>query len=407
MNSALSGSTPVALFTFSNLNAPRLGTARLGTADEAHAHTSRVWLSELLIGKTVKFDCHRSAQDRYYGCLYAQPRAPQEKPVNVAVESVSLGHATVKTFKASGGNAAQPEEDFVAELEAAQVAAKAAALGLWSGAGLVRQQKQAGEQFNVSELVSWAGGRRIPVMIEHCFDGTRYRCSVLEDGPYAHASFTLQLAGVQSPRVADAYGGHAKHFVDLRILNRQLAVTFISELPSTSQVRAERAGCMGRRCPRAAVHRHFMPFLTPRTSPPLVSSLRSSLVARIARRLQPPAVAILHHPKGNIGVELLKSGLAMVSERTARMLGPSDVVAYRQAEAAAKGQKVNMWKTYVKPTIEGVAEANGTVVEVVTGDTLLILLAGVKYDGDDKLFKVSLASIRSPRLGNEVRVREE
>lgn len=279
-----------------------------------------------------------------------QPRTPQEKPINVAVESASLGHSTVKPFKGAGGNAAQPEEELVTELEAAQATAKAAGLGLWSGAGLVRQQKQAGEQFNVSELVAWSGGRQIPVMIEHCFDGTRYRCSVLEDGPYAHSSFTLQLAGVQSPRVADAYGGHAKHFVDLRILNRQLSVTFVGSLPSASQ---------------------------------------------------PPAVAVLHHPRGNIGVELLKAGLAMVSERTARMLGPTDVVSYRQAEAAAKGQKVNMWRTYVKPTIEGVAETNGSVVEVVTGDTLLILPTGVKYDGDSKLLKVSLASIRSPRLGNE------
>ena len=44
------------------------------------------------------------------------------------------------------------KQDFVTELEAAQTVAKAAGLGLWSGSGAVRQQRQAGEQFNVGEV---------------------------------------------------------------------------------------------------------------------------------------------------------------------------------------------------------------------------------------------------------------
>jgi len=338
------GSTPEAIFTLSSLNAPRLGVPRAGTVDEPHAWDARMWLATELVGKTIKFECHRSAENRYYGILYKQPPQGQDKPININLQCVALGHASVKSQKQPSAN----EEEFLTELEAAQTTAKASMLGVHSGAGVVRQQKQAGESFNVDELVSWAGGRQVSVFIEHNFDGTRYRCTVLEEGDFKFASFTLQLAGVQSPRLDADFGSHAKQFVDLRLLNRTLKVTFVGSLTSASA---------------------------------------------------PPAVCVVHHPRGNIGVELLKTGFAMVSERTARMLGPVDVVAYRQAEGLAKTARAGVWQTYQKPTISGIAKATGTILEVVTGDTLIILPAGVNYDDETKLLKVSLASIRSPRLG--------
>jgi hypothetical protein len=41
------------------------------------------------------------------------------------------------------------------------------------------------------------------------------------------------------------------------------------------------------------------------------------------------------------------------------------------------------------------------VVEILTGDTVAILPSGESYDSEKKLKKVSLASVRSPRVGNE------
>lgn len=43
----------------------------------------------------------------------------------------------------------------------------------------------------------------------------------------------------------------------------------------------------------------------------------------------------------------------------------------------------------------------GTVVEIISGDTMMILPQGEVFDDDKKLKKVSLASIRAPRAGNE------
>lgn len=40
-------------------------------------------------------------------------------------------------------------------------------------------------------------------------------------------------------------------------------------------------------------------------------------------------------------------------------------------------------------------------MEVLTGDTLTLLPNGYEYDDESKLIKISLASIRAPRVGNE------
>ena len=66
-------------------------------------------------------------------------------------------------------------------------------------------------------------------------------------------------------------------------------------------------------------------------------------------------------------------------------------------------QRVNLgvWQSYIPPTLSGASEIKGTVVEVLTGDTVAILPAGEAYDSESKIKKVSLASVRSPRVGNE------
>ena len=47
------------------------------------------------------------------------------------------------------------------------------------------------------------------------------------------------------------------------------------------------------------------------------------------------------------------------------------------------------------------SQIRGTVVEIISGDSLLILPTGKAYTSEEALVKVSLASIRAPRPGNE------
>ena len=48
------------------------------------------------------------------------------------------------------------------------------------------------------------------------------------------------------------------------------------------------------------------------------------------------AVGTIHHPAGNIAVELLKNGLAKMSDWSVRLMSPGDVPALRVAENNAK-----------------------------------------------------------------------
>ena len=340
-----------ALFHLAEVRAPRLGSARASTVDEPGAWASRDWLRNLLIGKLVRFSIVRQSPERYYGLLELQ----QDDSASVNVQSVRLGHCTVKNPSsiASISSAAASEDtavvnsEFAQALLAAEQAAKAECLNVHSQAPVVRRLLTANEEFTVGELVREGQGRdngRVNLVIEHCFDGGRFRCE--EVGSWK--SFVLQLAGIASPRVNDhPLGPAAKFFVDLRVQHRSLEVTLLGQ---------DKNGSV--------------------------------------------AVGNIHHPKGNIALELLKSGLAMISEWSARFLEPLHLAEYRRAEAKAKDARLGIWKDYQKPKISGIAQASGTVIEVVTGDTFTVLPSGTAYASESSLLKLSLASIRSPRLGN-------
>jgi staphylococcal nuclease domain-containing protein 1 len=113
------------------------------------------------------------------------------------------------------------------------------------------------------------------------------------------------------------------------------------------------------------------------------------------------AVATVQHPKGNIAGEILKNGLGRMADWSVRLMDPAAVPPLRMAENTAKKAKKGIWTYYEPPKLSGAAEISGTVLEVISGDTVVILPQGVIYDSEDALEKVSLASIRSPRLGNE------
>ena len=62
---------------------------------------------------------------------------------------------------------------------------------------------------------------------------------------------------------------------------------------------------------------------------------------------------------------------------------------------------LGVFESYATPTVSGASEFLGTVIEVLSGDTLVILPNNQTYDDESKLKKISLASIRAPRTGNE------
>ena len=290
---------------------------------------------------------------------------------NLSVESVRRGFCTPKVLGGDGSTAEGGEddngvEDYEQALQGAYKEAVAGRAGVHAVQPLVRKILNAGDDYSAMTLYEKSKrlctNSSVTCVIEYVFDGSRYRCIVtdpeLESAGLMYASFTLILAGVACPRVgnprlnpptpSEPYGLEARDFVELRLLQRELKITLNG---------TDKSGvCL---------------------------------------------VGTVHHPRGNIGAEILKNGLGRISDWTIRMMSPGDVPPLRIAENTAKRSNAGVFENYTPPTLTGASEFIGTVVEVISGDTLLILPNGEVYDNESKLKKVSLASVRAPRAGNE------
>jgi len=368
---------PEVTFTFERVTAPRMASKANSNVDDPGAFSSREWLRNLCVGKTITFETRKqgaSAGDRVYGLLFMPDPTDSTKQWNLPVESVRRGFCTPKVLGGGGdsGDADATEngsgnvEDYETALQIAYKEASAASVGVHSAKPLVRKLLNAGDEFQAMTLVEKVKRActdgTVKCVIEYVFDGSRFRCIVtdpeLESAGLLYASFTLILAGVSCPRVgnqrlnpptpSEPFADAARDFVELRLLQRELKMTLNG---------TDKSGvCL---------------------------------------------VGTVHHPRGNIAAEILKNGLGRISDWTIRLMSPGDVPALRIAENAAKRATIGVFESYTPPTLTGASEFMGTVIEVVSGDTLMILPSGEVYDDESKLKKVSLASIRGPRAGNE------
>jgi staphylococcal nuclease domain-containing protein 1 len=377
--------------------------------DEGDAFPAREWLRQLVVGKWVRFETTTNnnkkssttnattttattTTDRVYGCLFLIEPAnvsegKEETKVNLAVECVRMGHATPKSIKYSKGNVMNENDtttnpngdtgtgsadgdlessNYEALLLKAYKEAVEMKRGIHGPHPVVRHIKNAGEDFVLSTLVELtqkvATQKRITCVIEHCLDGCRFRCQVTDTSfhrDYLYANFTLQLAGTSCPRfgnpkadpptTTEPLANEARNFVTARLLQRELSISLYG---------TDKNGYN--------------------------------------------AVGTIHHPAGNIAVELLKVGYGKVAEWTVRMMPPAEVPPLRIAENTAKRTGLGVWHSYAPPVLSSASQIRGTVVEVISGDTIAILPLGKLYDSDQQLMKLSLASIRAPRVGSTV-----
>ena len=318
--------------------------------DDPGAFPAREYLRKLCVGKNVSFETRSARQssatgaaDRVYGVLLLPNPNGDGTQLNLAVESVRNGHCTPKVYGGRGANSSSkhnneaddthdgiatalssdsagaadipqspnapppgyedPIQMYERQLHEAFQIAKSARLNIHSAQPLVRTIRNAGEDFKTRQLVDTIAKHspngRVTCVIEYIFDGSRFRCQVTGPQPemstagVLYGSFTLILAGVASPRMGNTrskppttdepFAVDARDFVSTRLLHRELEMTIHG---------TDKAGVC--------------------------------------------AVGTVHHPRGNIAVELLKAGLARVSDWSARMMDPSDVPAFRMAENNAK-----------------------------------------------------------------------
>jgi staphylococcal nuclease domain-containing protein 1 len=295
------------IFTLERITAPRMASKGNGNMDDPGAFPAREWLRKLVVGKQVAFETRRqgaNAGDRVYGLLYMPKEIGSTEKINIAVEAVRNGHATPKV-SLDDDEALLSENDPVVEyeraLQSALQEAKSKNVGIHGSNPLVRSIKNAGEDFQTLELIDKVKkncvGNTVNCVIEYVFDGSRFRVQIIDpemaSAGLQYANFTLIVGGVASPRVgssrsdppteSEPFADEAKAFVETRLLHRELKIS-------------------------------------------LHGTDKSGICA----------VGTVHHPRGNIGVELLKNGLARVSDWSARMMNPLDIPAFRVAENNAK-----------------------------------------------------------------------
>lgn len=337
-------------------------------ADEPGAFPAREWLRSKVIGKFLQFETRKqgaSAGDRVYGWLFLDGE-------NLALSCVKAGHATPKNIKYGDSEDNTPSADDTPEVAAGKAydanlqkvfaQAQADKVGIHADAPLVRSVTMAVDNFPTLDLVKavqkQASQGRVECIVEHVFDGGRVRCQVVDEQlpKFQYASFTLLFGGITCPRMAnlrtdtpaEPFSLQARDFTQARLMQRRLPVSLIG---------TDKNGMN--------------------------------------------AVGIIHHPKGSISVELLKAGLARMTDWSVRLLPVGDVPVLRVAENAAKRAGAGQWHNYAPRQSTMSSSRQGTVIEVLSGDTAVILPDGIPYDSESVLQRIGLASVRAPRPGNE------
>eukprot|EP01041_Mallomonas_annulata_P007052 gene7052-14351_t len=352
---AVNGPPQEITITLANLQAPRPARGPQQT-DEPFAWASREHLRQLCIGKSVQFKVVQSVPtiNRNFGDV-------ELDGTNVSLAVVRNGWATVK-------EAREPYNSGVyTQLVELENEAKAAKVGIYTDDNAVRAKAVRTLQWSptsatVEQLYNSKKGGVIRVVIEFIRDGASLRCLHLDSMTY----LTVSLTGVLCPRLntpkSDAdpatppvppepFALQAKHFTELRMLNREVDLVVDG---------IDRSGTL---------------------------------------------LVTVKHPKGNIAVEILKNGLGKISDLTLVLLPRELATTLRHAETEAKEDRRCIWTTYEPPSHNtGIVRSfTARVVEVLSADSLSVMECPPSHEGlEGEAEAAAVAELCSS--GEEIRV---
>lgn len=252
---------------------------------------------------------------------------PQSAVANRSFGSVFLEDGTSLAALMVANGWAKVRPGAAPELVDAAAAAEMQGLGLWArgpGAGTIREVHYAGT-FDTASLYEKLKGTPQDAIIEQVANGSILRVLLL---PGFH-QITLMLSGIQcgafrrledGTEEAQPFAREARYFVETRLLNRDVQVSLEG---------VDKNGNL---------------------------------------------MGTVLHPAGNVSVELVKVGLAKVVDWSSHSCPHAP--ALRAAEKTAKEKRLRMWRDYVPPNHGGdMGEYAGRVAEIVSGDTLVRILA--------------------------------
>nr|CCA19388.1 nuclease putative [Albugo laibachii Nc14] len=373
VGSTKAGPPPELTLTLSSLQAPKLARGSDQT-NEPYAYSSREFLRKLCIGKTVRFKVEYRVNviNRDFGSIWLQ-NAEGEEHVNTLV--AQEGYAKVK----QEGNEGSLTYDLgkLRQLEALAIAEKR---GIYQDPNDTKEA-----EFGPHVAVKWTMNlavedaeairdenkdKLIPALVENVRDGAFMRVLLIP----SMQMINFGLAGVQCPRMNTAV---------LSSLNHETPENALKEKGVDGNTVTQAA-------PFAREAKHF-------------TEMRL-LHRNVDVKLQGVDkfgnfYGSVVHPSGkNISMELLRNGFARMVDWSSQYTSITVRTAMRSAEKEAKLGKLRVWRDYQPPALQCDQYLNGIVIEVVSGDCIVVCL-------DDKMVekRIYLSSIRAPRLGNAKR----
>lgn len=380
---------PEKTVVLAHLAAPRL--ARRGGQDEPFAWDSREFLRKLCIGKDVVFRTE-----------YTIPNFSREfcsvfvGSTNVGKEVVSHGWAKVKEAKGE----TPPEH---AELLNLGEQAKTQGVGVWNTGAAEASIRNlppsaVGDPSNLDAMGLLASnkGKPMEAIVEQVRDGSSLRVYLLPEFQFVQ----VFVAGIQAPSMGrrttqepalpievpsdepngdsnaesrgpltsaqritassgftevspDAFGREAKHFTEIRVLNRDVRIV----LEGVDKF----------------------------------SNLIGSVYYSDGETAK------------DLAMELIENGYAKYVEWSASMMEEEARRKLKAAELHAKKTKLRLWTNYVPPATNSKAISDnftGKVVEVVSGDCIIVADDALPFGSPAAERRVNLSSIRCPKLGN-------
>ncbi|AQK52803.1 TUDOR-SN protein 1 [Zea mays] len=213
-------------------------------------------------------------------------------------------------------------------------------------------------QIYVAGVQAPSMGRRpsVPTVIAETDDNANIANAEDPEGTPAQLTTAQRLvASAASAEIPpDRYGREAKHFTETRVLNRDVRIV-VEGTDSFSNI-----------------------------------------------------IGSVYYPDGetakDLALELVENGLAKYVEWSANMLDVEVKIKLKNAELQAKKDQLRIWTGFKPPATNSKPihdqKFNGKVVEVVSGDCIIVADDSAPYGSPSAERRVNLSSIRAPKLGN-------
>ncbi|KAJ0536778.1 putative micrococcal nuclease [Helianthus annuus] len=382
---------PEKTVVLAHLSAPRL--ARRGGQDDPFAWDSREFLRKLCIGKDVVFRTE-----------YTIPNFSREfcsvfiGTTNVGNEIVTHGWAKVKEVKGE----VTPEHTELLRLEEQ---ARQQGIGLWDRSpgsvdAAIRNlpPSAVGDPSNLDAMGLLAAnkGKPLEAIVEQVRDGSSLRVYLLPEFQFVQ----VFVAGIQAPSMGRKQTQESTVASDIPSDEPNGDSNAESRGPLTSAQRITASPAFNEVSPDAFGReaKHFTEIRV------LNRDVRIVLegVDKFSNLIGSVYYADGESPK-DLALELIENGYAKYVEWSASMMEEEARRKLKAAELQAKKTKLRLWTNYVPPSTNSKAISDnftGKVVEVVSGDCIIVADDSLPFGSPAAERRVNLSSIRCPKLGN-------